>query len=350
MRLLSGDLDLVPTAQQQCVQAALALSEPPAADQVHLCMRLQHRPSMRLHVGILPRQPQPPTSAVQRAYQHLRTRLPHVWKLPWDNRWKEAWWRLLLGGLPGAGGHGVCLRGACPCGWALPNFFDAQQGAAAQQAHVMWECIPAQAVRALLQHHLPPSTPLLPHHLWLLSPPHPSVHPGVWAVVGLAALHAIYSARSYMWALRCRRAEMAAPCQPQLRQLQLGDCPGWCCPPAPPAACLLPDDLAADGEEQPHHGGSHFWFDPPAHISIPCMAARRAVAETLAAVHDFVHGDAVPKSWVPVQVVQPSGGSHRPPLVSDAHPFIGVRQELSADHVRHCLIFRMHLPPVLPGC
>ena len=80
------------------------------------------------------------------------------------------------------------------------------------------------------------------------------------------------------------------------------------------------------------------------------MAARRAVAETLAAVHDFVHGDAVPKSWVPVQVVQPSGVSHRPPLVTDAHPFIGVRQELSVDHVRHCLIFRMHLPPVLPGC
>ena len=80
------------------------------------------------------------------------------------------------------------------------------------------------------------------------------------------------------------------------------------------------------------------------------MAARRAVAETMAAVHDFVRGDVVPKSWVPVQVEQPSGGSRRPHVVHDAHPFIGVRQELSGDRVQHCLLFRMHLPPVLPGC
>ena len=80
------------------------------------------------------------------------------------------------------------------------------------------------------------------------------------------------------------------------------------------------------------------------------MAARRAVAETLAGVHDFVRGDVVPKSWVPAQVEQPSGGFHRLPVVHDAHRFIGVRQELSANQVQHCLIFRMQLPAVLPGC
>lgn len=347
LRLLSADPQLMQTAHMQCVHASLALAMPAATDQVQLCMRLQHRPALRLHVGVVPAQPHPPAIAVQLAYQHLRARLPYVWQLPWDNRWKEVWWRLLLGGLQGAGGHGVCLRGACPCGWDVPAYVSSQQGAAAQTAHVMWHCTTAAAVRALLQHHLPPSTPLLPHHLWLLCPPHPTIHPGVWAVVGLAALHAIYGARSYMWALRCCRAEVTASHQPQLRQLQLGDCPGWNCPPAPPAACLIPDNLAADGQEQSQLGGSQVWFHPPANIPISTMAARRAVAETLAAVHDFVHGDQVPKSWVSAQGEGHLGGTHPTSVVHVAHPFIGVQQVVSDGHVRQRLVFNMHVPPVM---
>ena len=52
-----------------------------------------------------------------------------------------------------------------------------------------------------------------------------------------------------------------------------------------------------------------------------------AVTKIEAVVHSFVHGDVVPNSWGLVQAVQPSGGSYHPPLVHDAHPFIGVRQE-----------------------
>ena len=52
-----------------------------------------------------------------------------------------------------------------------------------------------------------------------------------------------------------------------------------------------------------------------------------AVTKIEAVVHSFVHGDVVPNSWVLVQAVQPSGGSYHPPLVHDAHPFIGLRQE-----------------------
>lgn len=346
---LAGTTDLISAALTQCVQTALALGQPAAQDHVRLCVRLQHRPVQRVYVGFVPTFPDPPPQTVMAALRHLRVRMHHVWRLPWDNKWKEVWWRLLLGGLQGAGGHGVCLRGACPCGWEVPQYLDNQQGAAAQAAHVMWHCPPARAVRDLLQHHLPPSTHLLPEHLWLLSPPSPSIHPGVWAVVALAALHAIYAARSYMWAQRCHRAEVVAPHPHNQRQLQLGDCPGWRCPPAPPAACLLDDDLTFDGQELPLHASARVLSSLPSHVSIPHVAARRAVAETMAAVRDFVHGGEVPRPWVCVR-----GDHHHPsprsPCVLDAaHPFLGVDAVQTDGQMRHVLSFRMRLPPHLLG-
>eukprot|EP00983_Pelagomonas_calceolata_P009079 294917-Pelagomonas_calceolata.AAC.1 len=49
----------------------------------------------------------------------LPSRIHRVWRLQWGNRWKETWWRLLLHGVPGAGGHGIAwARGSeCVCGW-----------------------------------------------------------------------------------------------------------------------------------------------------------------------------------------------------------------------------------------
>ena len=32
-------------------------------------------------------------------------RVRQVWRLPWENNWKEVWWRLLQHGVVGAGGH-----------------------------------------------------------------------------------------------------------------------------------------------------------------------------------------------------------------------------------------------------
>ena len=305
-------------------------------------MRLQHRPIQHLHVGFIPTPVQLPPQQVHAAVQCLRARLPHVWRLPWDNKWKEVWWRLLLGGLQGAGGHGVCLRGACPCGWSVPAFFDDVRGAAAECAHVMWHCPPAQAVRALLHHHLPPSVVLSPQHLWLLQPPVSTIHPGVWAVVALAALHSIYSARSYMWAQRCQRAEVAAQrlVRPQLQQLQLGQCPGWQCPPPPPAATLLPASLTAEGEEL--HSPS--WTDrthrPSPSLPIPELASRRAVAETLAAVRDFVSGGQIPQSWLPRQGHPPS----RVNGVQDTHPFIALCPVVLDGQSSRQLMFKMSLP------
>ena len=341
---LAGLPDQVITAQRQCVLAALSLAAPSWAPQpeLQLCMRLQHRPVQHLHAGFLPTPVELPPQQVHAAMQSLKARLPHVWRLPWDNKWKEVWWRLLLGGLQGAGGHGVCLRGACPCGWSVPAFFDDVRGAAAECAHVMWHCPPAQAVRALLQHHLPPSTALFPQHLWLLQPPAPTIHPSVWAVVALAALHSIYSARSYMWAQRCQRAETAAqhPVRPQLRQLQLGQCPGWQCPPPPPAATLLSDNLAADGEELSSPFRTDAAHSPPVDLTIPQLAARRAVAETMAAVRDFVSGGQIPRSWLPQQGQPPSHLNGVPAT----HPFVALHPVVLDGQMSHELVFQMSLP------
>lgn len=131
-------------------------------------------------------------------------------------------------------------------------------GAAEECAHVMWHCPPAQAVRALLQPHLPSSTPLSPQHLWLLRHPALNTHTGVLGhrCPGCPALHF------------------------------------WCLPLAPGAAT----SLAAAVVSMP-------WLAVPstAHCSRPSlrqpdrgcqgahapqMAARRAVTETVAGVHD----------------------------------------------------------------
>mmetsp|Transcript_17521 Transcript_17521/g.44123 ORF Transcript_17521/g.44123 Transcript_17521/m.44123 type:complete len:862 (-) Transcript_17521:77-2662(-) len=335
--LAAGAPTLIAQEQLQCVQAALALGMPAAADEVRLYLRVQQRPARHVHVGLMPAPPQPPLQHVQQAAEHMRARMPHVWRLPWDNKWKEPWWRLLLGGLPAAGGHGICLRGPCLCGWAVPASFTDQQGAAAQRDHVMWHCAPARAVRALIQHHLPPMVQLQPEHLWLLHPPSHHIHPGVWSVVALAALSAISGARSYMWAMHCHRKEAPAP---QLHQLLLSDMPGWRCPPH--RGALLLAALQPDGQDDDEPDAV---VPLPPHITIPQMAARRAVAETLAAVRDFVAGGVVPSSWVPAQAQRAHAPAPQLRFVGADHLFIGVNSGMNEQgQVHHDLQFRMHLP------
>lgn len=139
--------------------------------------------------------------------QRLQPRLKTAWQLRWSNHFKETWWRLLLEGVPAAGGHGIALNGPCPCGWAAPAHLDTPARAAAQRDHVFWHCPPALAVRRVLAHNLPPGTQLRAQHLWLMQPPCAGLHAQVWMVVGLAALTVLASARKHMWALHMSRQE-----------------------------------------------------------------------------------------------------------------------------------------------
>ena len=145
-----------------------------------------------------------------------------------------------------------------------------------------------------------------------------------------------------MWAQRCQRAETAAqrPVQPQLRQLQLGQCPGWQCPPPPPATTLLPDNLAADGEELSGPFQADRAHQPPLDLTIPQLAARRAVAETMAAVRDFVSGGNIPRSWLPHQGQPPSHLNGVPAT----HPFVAIRPAVLDGQSSHQLMFQMSLP------
>lgn len=193
-------------------------------------------------------------NTVQACLSSLPETLKIVWKLRWENHWKETWYRLLLDGVPGAGGHGIVLKKSpCPCGWLVPQHLSKEEGAAAQRDHVFWQCLPAQAVRRALQHNLPEGTILQPAHLWLLQPPCPQIHSGVWAVVGLAALTIINSARRYMWAMHCHQQEDAA-------NHRLALSPG--------------------AQAEPQH-----------------MAANRATAKLAAALWDFADTGRMPKKW-----------------------------------------------------
>lgn len=281
--------------------AALQMAAPaaPAADAaVALELRVV---AGAVRVGLVQAVPRPAPDLVQAALRDLRARLPTVWRLPWDNSYKEPWWRLLLEGVPGAGGHKVALRKPCPCGWVIPAYMDDEAGAAAQRDHVFWQCQPARAVRSLLTHNLPPGSQLLPQHLWLLQAPQ-GIHAGVWSVVALAALAAINKARSYMWALHSE----------QLAQRRAAAAAGGVQLTIEQAFGLAPLPAAM-------------------RVVVTTAAANKATAETLGSVQDFVSLNLLPAaSWS---------------RVGQAHPFIGVRQ-LDAPPQTYELVYNCMVPGV----
>jgi hypothetical protein len=236
----------------------------------------------------------------------LARRVRQVWCLPWENAQKEAWWRLLLHGVPGAGGHGAVQRHACACGWAPSPGLAGEAAADARREHVFWLCPVAVAVRDLLQGHLPPGVSLLPYHLWLLASPSPTVHPGVWSVVALAGLSAMFRSARFMASLsvsaavqsqaRARlRAALRARGRPLLRQVTLHEALGVPDPrPPPPAVAGVP-------------------------VAPVVRAARDAVVRTLAGVRDFVEVGLVPATW------------RAAPDLGPGHPFLGMRRTRQAD-------------------
>lgn len=252
----------VPAAFQQ--QPRLQLFSSPLPLKVKIATRLQQGPWRAavqdmhtrcirgaLQLDAMPgqqqQQQQVAAPLVQQLLRSLQPRIKKAWGLQWGNKFKETWWRLLLEGVPAAGGHGIALNGPCPCGWVAPAHLDAPSRAAAQRDHVFWHCPPATAVRRVLAHNLPAGVQLQAKHLWLLQPPCETLHPQVWMVVGLAALTVMASARKHMWALHINRRQQA------------------------------PNQQAAD----PH-----------------VAATRRAVARLVDGVRDFVDLGRVPDAWV----------------------------------------------------
>ncbi len=190
------------SARREVVAAALALEQPPLA-------------------------PPALAAAAEAAATALPERMAKVWRLGWENQEKEIWWRLLLGGVSGAGGHGLGWRigERCPCGWGLGVGEGGGERVEAGEArdHAFWGCAPTVAVRTLLQRHLTRGTRLQARHLWLLEPPAPDVHAEVWAVVALAALRAIVRARSSMFTARQRIEHAKHPTSAAARVVHMAE-------------------------------------------------------------------------------------------------------------------------------
>jgi exonuclease III len=124
----------------------------------------------------------------------LLARLAALWRLPWDNQYKEPLWRLALNGLPMYGDQRF-MKGrpaaTCHCGEGPVG-----------RGHGFWTCCVAQAVHASVCAAMRaagsgPAPTLARHHLWLAMPP-PGLHHGVWQVVALAALAAMNAGRRHM--------------------------------------------------------------------------------------------------------------------------------------------------------
>ena len=144
-------------------------------------------------------------------HNHLLSTQRRLWHaVRWENQQKEVWWRLVVQGVPAAGGHGICLRGACACGYAVPaEHHNKESGADLQRRHVFWGCPVARAVVRELQRGLGGAERLQRFEVWLVHPP-PYVHNLVWGAVCLAAVSAMEHGRKVLYAMRMADQEAAA--------------------------------------------------------------------------------------------------------------------------------------------
>jgi hypothetical protein len=153
-------------------------------------------------------QQSPASQEVARATARVRATMKSVWRVPMDNRVKEVWWRLMLNAVPSAGGHGICLRGQCACGFALSAQDLAGRNSAQHRQHVFWDCPVAREVREQLRLGLrsAPQASVQRQHVWLLRAPQQSgCCAVVWQAVALAAMAAMDSGRRTVWALTAGR-------------------------------------------------------------------------------------------------------------------------------------------------
>lgn len=214
-----------PAAQQRAVAylspfAALAAAPPtaalPAAAPPAAALPAPAPPAAALPAPAAAAPPQPPAlqpaaAPPPAALPELQAALRRLWRLPWENGRKEAFWRLVYDAHPTAAR--LHRDAPCACGAA-----DTRPG----RHHHFWSCPVATAVVADIQAALAqrtpaaPPAPLAPASVWLARAP-PGVHAGVWGVVCLAAVEAMDVGRRRAWAAQQRQQQ---PWQ-RLQQLTL---------------------------------------------------------------------------------------------------------------------------------
>lgn len=117
--------------------------------------------------------------------------LKRLWRIRWENKQKEGFWRLVYNAHPTAAR--LHIDDPCRCGAA----------AAADRHHHFWTCHVAQAVVTAIADAIAPHQQLSKPNIWLARPPGAAVAGCVWDVVCLAAVTAMDHGRRRMYALSC---------------------------------------------------------------------------------------------------------------------------------------------------
>ena len=183
----------------------------------------------------------------------LREAFARLWRLPWENKHKEPFWRLVYNAFPTAAR--LHLDRPCACGGGGPR---------PDRTHNFWDCPVAAAVRgcidAALAEAQPGAAPVTRSRVWLPASP-AGVYAGVWDVVCLAALAAMDKGRRLMAAAFFDPAP-PPPAALVARSIRAARAHFWCaladfvalqripaawrqrCPPAHPFICYDPGTAA----------------------------------------------------------------------------------------------------------
>jgi hypothetical protein len=236
--------------------------------------------------------PAPLPPAPSSPLAELLAALSRLWRLPWENGRKEAFWRLVYNALPTA--ERLHRDQPCHCGAA-----EQRPG----RQHHFWACPVARSVvgqieaaRAVAAAPAPPPAPIGQEHLWLARPPS-GMHDGVWGVVCLAAVEAMAHGMRRLagmllrWRERQQQQLQPPPQQPQPRYVQLtldaflrleGGAAG--APPPPPL-----------GPPSAPHRSSPDPADPAEFVPV---ASRCACKFFWTLLSDFVALGCAPASWL----------------------------------------------------
>jgi hypothetical protein len=124
----------------------------------------------------------------------LRETLSRLWKLKWENEFKEPMWRLAVDGFPGFSLHrnqlGSSNVAVCPCGEAMHR---------GDRRHHFYDCCISRSLWVDIQETA--GIICNRHNLWLAIPPE-GMSPLVWDVVCLSATRAMERGRRHLYANR----------------------------------------------------------------------------------------------------------------------------------------------------
>jgi hypothetical protein len=240
-------------------------------------------------------------AAVRLCYKAVATAQRQLWKLKWDNAFKEVYWRLVLNGLATA--ERMHLQQCnCVCGPV--------EGGQPGRQHHFWDCPVAQSVVRVLQQQLVGWFPgaLQPQHVLCMVCPvavgvegAPVLHNGVWRVVCLAAINAMEVGRRAAYKLGVEQKQQAAELAEQQQNAAIPQGQQLITDMLQPATLTLDQQqhqaqvrqrqqLRVQQQQQQQHQAA---------VARLAEVQQQAVSRFWELLQDFVVLRAAPDSWLP---------------------------------------------------